>query len=120
MVQEDKQVERASCWRKAGPRRERVKIEEVDFAASSNPCSATLPAYREDNANSRRKLEAVLATAPAMPAPELQARLDRFKQLDAEYLAGFPAVERNLETWDYRAPCRGRRRSRRSCLAGNG
>jgi phosphate transport system permease protein len=49
-------------------------------------------------------LEAVLAAAPVLPAAELQVRMERFKQLTREYLAGFPAVEQKLAAWDYTLP----------------
>ncbi len=81
-----------------------MAIAPIDFVAELKPILATLPAYRDASAAFAKRLAEVLATAPAMPSPELQTRLERFKQLNAEYLAGFPAVTRNLETWDYYKP----------------
>ncbi len=82
----------------------KVEITAVDFAAELKPLLATRPAYVEANAEFARQLSAVIASAPAMPIPDLQARMDRFKQLTGEYLAGFPAVEQKLKTWDYTRP----------------
>jgi phosphate transport system permease protein len=104
-LMEDKKVERAQLVA-AGKTAEaaRVEVAAIDFVAELKPLLGTLPAYREASADFARKISDVLATAPALPAPELQARLERFRQLNAEYLAGFPAVLRNLETWDFRQP----------------
>lgn len=104
-VMEDRKVKRAQLL--AAGREDdaaRVEIVPVDFVAELKPIVGTLPAYREASADFAKRISAVLATAPVMPAPELQARLERFRQLNTEYLAGFPAVLRNLETWDYRKP----------------
>jgi len=104
-VMEDKKVERLQLLA-AGRTAEAAKVDfvPVDFVAELKPILGTLPAYRETSAEFAKNLATVLAAAPTMPAPELQARMERFKQLGAEYLAGFPAVARNLETWDYRKP----------------
>ncbi len=104
-VMEDRKTERAQLLAagKAQAAAE-VGITPVDFVAELKPILGTLPAYREASADLAKRLAGIVAAAPAMPTPELQARLDRFRQLTAEYLAGFPAVARNLETWDYRRP----------------
>lgn len=104
-VTEDKKLERTQLLA-AGKAAEAAKVEivAVDFVSELKPILGTLPAYREASADFAKRLTAVLAAAPALPSPELQARLERFKQLNAEYLAGFPAVGRSLETWDYRKP----------------
>ena len=104
-VQADKRVERSQLeaegrTREAGV----VMIEEVDFAAELKPLLAILPDYREDNRRFAQELEAALATAPAMPAPDLQARLDKFKRLTREFVATFPEIERQVAAWDYRRP----------------
>ena len=83
---------------------EKVAIVPVDFVAELKPILGTLPAYREASAEFAKRLTNVLAAAPTMPSPELQVRMERFKQLNAEYEAGFPSVIRNLETWDYTRP----------------
>ena len=49
-------------------------------------------------------LAGVVASPPAMPAPELQSRLQRFQALTHEYLGTFPETRRKLEAWDYRKP----------------
>ncbi len=104
-VTEDRKTQRAQLLA-AGQTEAAAKIETVpiDFVAELKPILGTLPAYREAAAEFSRRLNAVIATAPAMPEPALQARLERFKELNAEYLAGFPSVLRNLESWDFRAP----------------
>ena len=82
----------------------KVAIVPVDFVAELKPILATLPAYREASADFAKQLAVIVAAAPAMPTTELQARLERFRTLNAEYLAGFPAIVRSLEIWDYRKP----------------
>jgi phosphate transport system permease protein len=105
MVRQDKLEERRQLLAEGKPgEAARVIIEEVDFAGELQPLLAALPAYREVNRDLAKKLETALAAAPAMPTPELQARLERFKQLTRTYVAGFPVIERGLETWDYRRP----------------
>ena len=103
IVEQDKREERRQLLAEGkAAEAAKVKIETVDFARGLQPLLATLPAYRDCNREFARKIEAVLAAAPAMPAPELQTRLDRFQQLTRAYLAGFLAIERRLEAWDYR------------------
>ncbi|MBS0633553.1 MAG: phosphate ABC transporter permease subunit PstC [Verrucomicrobia bacterium] len=81
-----------------------VVVQQIDFAAELKPIVGSLPAYREASAQFAKQLATVVAAAPAMPDPALQARLERFKQLNAEYLAGFPAIEQKLATWDSQKP----------------
>jgi phosphate transport system permease protein len=81
-----------------------VKIEPVDFAAELKPLLATLPAVRETSRTFSRSLVGLLDAVPAPLAPDLAPRFDRLKQLTRDYLAGFPAVEHNLEVWDFRQP----------------
>ena len=82
----------------------KVEIEEVDFAAELKPLRATLPAFKEASRAFAIQLAGVLDAAPPPPSPELEARMARFKELTRTYLAGLPAVERKLETWDYARP----------------
>lgn len=81
-----------------------VVVQQIDFAAELKPIVGSLPAYREASAQFAKQLATVVASAPAMPDPALQARFERFKQLNAEYLAGFPAIEQKLATWDSLKP----------------
>ncbi|MFM9081164.1 MAG: phosphate ABC transporter permease subunit PstC, partial [Opitutaceae bacterium] len=48
-----------------------------------------------------RRLGALLEAPPALPAPDLQWRMDRFRDLGREFTAGFPAIERDLNAWDH-------------------
>jgi phosphate transport system permease protein len=82
----------------------KVVVAEVDFAAELRPLLAARTAYREANREVAARIKAALAAAPVLPAPELQARLDRFKGLAADYVAGFPAIEQRVADWDYRRP----------------
>ena len=104
-VMEDKKVERSQLLAE-GKAKEAAAVEvvPVDFATELKPILGTLPAWREASAELARRISQVLAAAPAMPSAELKTRLERFKQLNADYLAGFPAIQRKLETWDFREP----------------
>ncbi|MBI5382123.1 MAG: phosphate ABC transporter permease subunit PstC [Opitutae bacterium] len=82
----------------------RVQIETVDFAAELRPLLDALPAYRAANHELAAKIATALATAPTLPAPELEKRLTRFRELARSYVAGFPTIERKLATWDFRRP----------------
>jgi phosphate transport system permease protein len=81
-----------------------VKIDEVNFAAELKPILGTLPAYKAANRDFAQKVTATLDHAPAMATSELQARMDHFKDLTRAYLATFPTIEHELETWDYAKP----------------
>jgi phosphate transport system permease protein len=81
-----------------------VQIVPVDFATELQALRGTLPAFKEANHEFAQKLTSVLAQVPVLPTPELQQRLQRFEALTRDYLATFPAVERNLETWDHNRP----------------
>jgi phosphate transport system permease protein len=81
-----------------------VDIVAVDFAAELQPLLGTLPAYQEANRAFAAKLTALLTQLPALPSDELRQRGDRFVALTRDYLATFPTIERNLATWDFRAP----------------
>jgi len=82
----------------------RVVIDTVDFKTELKPILGTYPAYKEANKIFSAALVAALASAPVLPTPELQTRMERFKQLTGEYIAQFPDSERQLEQWDYLKP----------------
>ena len=104
-VMQDRKVERMQLLAEGkDAQAAAVAIVPIDFVAELKPVLGALPAYREASADFAKRLSGVLVTAPAMPSPELQTRMERFKQLNAEYMAGFPAVVRKLETWDYTKP----------------
>lgn len=102
LISEDKQTEREQLLAE-GKKDEAAKVEQitVDFDAELAPLVGILPTYRTITAEFGRQLEEVLGQAPVMPTDEIAARLVHFKALTRTYLAGFPAIERNLETWDY-------------------
>jgi phosphate transport system permease protein len=81
-----------------------VKIDQVDFAVELESLRGTLPQFKQTNRAFRQQLELALDAAPALPTPELQARLAKFDRLARVYIGGFPQVERDLESWDWRQP----------------
>lgn len=105
IVNEDKKEERRQLLaERKTAEAAAVVITSVDFAAELKPLLGTLPAYQAANAEFTAKLTAVLAAPPTLPTPELTDRLQRFATLARDYLATFPAVERNLAAWDFRQP----------------
>lgn len=105
IVNEDKKEERRQLLaERKTAEAAAVVITPVDFAAELKPLLGTLPAYQAANAEFTAKLTAVLAAPPTLPTPELTDRLQRFATLARDYLATFPAVERNLAAWDFRQP----------------
>ncbi len=81
-----------------------VKIDTIDFAAELKPILLQLPAYRETSREFARKLIALLDSTPVLPAPELKPRMEMLKKLTRDYVAGFPAIEQQMEAWDFRRP----------------
>lgn len=81
-----------------------VEIDKIDFAAELAAITGTLPAYEEGAAAFARSLEDLVAAPPALPSPELTARMQRFQQLTRDYLATFPATAAALKSWDPTRP----------------
>ena len=104
-VAEDKKTEREQLMAEGkADAAGKVVIDTIDFKAELQPIIGTLPAYIEANKTLAAQLTATLMTAPSMPTPELQKRMDRFKELTREYIAQFPDHERELVHWDYLKP----------------
>ncbi len=105
IVNEDKKEERRQLLAENKvAEAERVAIVPVDFATELQPLLGVLPQYKEVNRQFATQLTAQLAELPPLPTEELRRRLVRWQELTREYLASFPAVERNLEQWDFRRP----------------
>lgn len=81
-----------------------VAIDEVDFDAERQALLGTLPLYKETARAFAVELAQALDAPPELPAPELQQRMARFRELTRDYLGGFPTIEHQLETWDGRKP----------------
>ena len=105
LVAEDKKVERQQLLAEGkAEAAAAVRIDTVDFATELKALTGTLPVYKATSAEFAEKLRAALKSAPAMPTPELGARLDRFRQLTLDYIATFSTTARSLESWDYTRP----------------
>jgi phosphate transport system permease protein len=104
-VNEDRQVERQQLLDE-GKRAEAdaVRIEPVDFAAELKPILDAFPVYRETSGELGRTLEALLLEAPVLPTEPLRARMETLKTLTRQYVAGFPAIERDMAAWDHARP----------------
>jgi phosphate ABC transporter, permease protein PstC len=81
-----------------------IRIEEIDFEAELALIKDTLPVYEEIASDLGKTLAEVVANPPALPTPELRARIDRFESLNRDYLATFPSTLERLKTWDHRKP----------------
>jgi phosphate transport system permease protein len=105
IVNEDKREERRQLLAEGKKAEaEQVRVVTLDFATELRPVVGSLPVYKELNREFAAQLTALLRQLPALPTPELQQRMARWQQLASDYLATFPAVERNLEQWDHRRP----------------
>ena len=104
-INEDRMVERSQLVA-AGKNEEAAAlvISPIDFKTELQPILGALPAYKEANQAFAAELTALGAGIPTLPVPEVQTRMEKFRTLNAEYVASFPAVEKNLETWDYNEP----------------
>jgi phosphate transport system permease protein len=104
-VNEDKKTERHQLLAEGrAAEAAAVVITEINFAAELKPLLDARTVWREASAEVTAKISTVLAAAPVLPTPELQARMDKFKSLTRDYTAGFPAIEQNLQSWDYLKP----------------
>ena len=85
---------------------EKVSIAEIDFAKEVQPVRATLPTYEKTVAAYREKIGKLLSSAPPLPVPALQPRLEKFQKAAHAYLASFPEVIEKLQTWNPQKPVR--------------
>jgi phosphate transport system permease protein len=81
-----------------------VQLETIDFKAELVPITGALPMIEEAGAAFGQSLAAIVAAPPALPSPELTARMERFQTLTTEYIAGFPATFAAMRAWDYAKP----------------
>jgi phosphate transport system permease protein len=81
-----------------------VELEQIDFAAELAPLVATLPLYEQTLKEFSTALNEVASAPPALPDPELAARITRFQELNADYIAGFPATIEAMKAWRHDVP----------------
>jgi phosphate transport system permease protein len=105
IVTQDRRVERRQLLAEGKQAEaDAVKIETIDFVAELKPIVGALPAVKETTRELARRLTALLDEAPVLPAAELHPRMDKLRQLTRDYVAGFPAIERDMEAWDHTRP----------------
>ena len=80
----------------------KVGVEVINIDAELKPLLDARPGYKEVNAKFAAQLTSLVASLPVLPTPDLQKRMTRFSELTREYVAGFPEVEKKLDTWDYK------------------
>ena len=101
-LNEDKKVQRAQLLAEnQKDAAAQVVITPVDFATELRPVLDKLPLYRELNRQLAADITALLDKPPPLPVPALEPRLERFRQLVADYTATFPQIESALAEWDY-------------------
>ena len=81
-----------------------VKARESDgaplaFHTELAPLLGTFSAYQETSLKFRQTMETLLAGAPALPEPEFQPSMEKFRRLANQYASGFPAIEQKLKAW---------------------
>lgn len=82
-----------------------VVIDEIDYDRALEPILAFRPLYPEVNSRLVEGMRKVRQDYDLeLPTPELQQRLTRFDELVELYVAGFPRIEEQLNTWDHNTP----------------
>jgi len=81
-----------------------VEILPIDFPVEVAVITSTLPAYAEASASFSKSLEELVAAPPALPDPELSARLGRFQELTRAFIASFPETLASMQSWDATVP----------------
>ncbi|GAB1489284.1 hypothetical protein MASR2M8_17370 [Opitutaceae bacterium] len=104
-VAEDKAIERAQLLAEGKTEEANaLVIDTVDFKSELAVLTGTLPMFKEASAEFATQLNALLPVAPTFAEAELQGRMARFESLTRQYIAGFPEVIRQMETWNYEEP----------------
>ncbi|MCX6938635.1 MAG: phosphate ABC transporter permease subunit PstC [Verrucomicrobia bacterium] len=83
---------------------EAIVVKNLDFSREILAITGTFPAYEQINTEYAEALKAAIAELPVLPVPELQPRLERFRELNREYLATFPTRTELLKNWNNNAP----------------
>jgi phosphate transport system permease protein len=83
-----------------------VKSITVDFKAELAPLIGVTPAYVEAANGVAASIKELLPSLPKLPnaSADLAVRLERFQELNRQYLASFPETQKKLETWDHEKP----------------
>lgn len=105
LVNEDRKVQQRQLLA-AGRMDEanQVKFDVIDFAAEARVLTGTAPALKEAMRAFATALAATTARPPALPTAELEQRMRRLEELTREFVAGLPARERALDTWQWDRP----------------
>ncbi len=83
---------------------EAITVEQIDFESEVKVVTGLFPLYTEAVAEMERTLRALIQELPALPLPELEQRLQRFRELNVKYLDTFEERRRSLETWQWDKP----------------
>jgi phosphate transport system permease protein len=104
-VNGDRITERASLL-KVGKQAEaaKVAVEKIDLKKEILPIQAAFPVYKEKIAQLEKALGGLTAKLPTLPTVELQPRMQKFKILTQQFVAGFPGVEKKLKSWSPEKP----------------
>ncbi len=81
-----------------------VVIPVIDFVGEVQPARDTFPAYQQASITFRKTVTDLLAHPPKLPNAAKEARFHKWEKGARDYLASFPAIEHQLETWDQLAP----------------
>jgi hypothetical protein len=83
-----------------------VKTKDVDFKAELAPLVGVTAAYVEAANGVATAIKDLLPALPKLTesSAKLSVRLERFQELNRQYLATFPETQKKLENWDYLKP----------------
>lgn len=83
---------------------DKITVTPVDFAKETVTLKGTFPACQAANQQFAGKLQAALATAPAMPEAKLQKQIDTVQAQAQALIASLPEIERQMQEWKHDAP----------------
>ncbi len=81
-----------------------VQVDDIDYGTEVKALTGTLPFYKEEITTFGDELNRIVADLPELPVKGFEPRLERFRELTHEYVAGIPANIKRLEEWDYTKP----------------
>jgi len=93
-------TEMASAIKEKGGKAEESGAVSPDFKTELVPLLGSFPVYQKTSEKLCRDLEDLLARIPAQPVPGFEPSMEKFKKLATLYIAGFPAAEAKMKSWN--------------------
>lgn len=81
-----------------------ITITPISFGTEIAGVTGATPLYVEAVVDMEQTLRALLQDLPLLPVEALQGRMDRFRELNLQFLASFPERRHRVETWQWDQP----------------